>query len=89
MVQPLALGVDHSHGTKFPLKKALIFSSLLLQTHFASGHNGLHLPELYSVPGPPDWATLNVIGANTLQTTFLPPLWDGGSPLTWQIENNN
>ena len=82
MVQPLALGVDHSHGTKFPLKKALIFSSLLLQTHFASGHNGLHLPELYSVPGPPDWATLNVIGANTLQTTFLPPLWDGGSPLT-------
>jgi len=81
-VQPLALGVDHSHGTKFPLKNALIFSSLLLQPHVASGHNDAHLPEISSVPGPPDWATLDVIGANTLQTTFSPPLWDGGSPVT-------
>jgi hypothetical protein len=35
-----------------------------------------------SVPGPPEWATLKVLGSNTLQTTFAPPLWDGGSPIT-------
>lgn len=37
---------------------------------------------LLSVPGPPEWATLHVIGANTLQATFAPPLRDGGSPIT-------
>jgi len=83
MKKPLALGIGHSHGTKIPFTNALIFSSLLLQqTQVASGHYDSHLPEIYSVPGPPDWATLDVIGANTLQTTFSPPLWDGGSPVT-------
>lgn len=47
----------------------------------ALGHNDASLL-LHSVPGPPEWATLNVIGANTLQATFAPPLWDGGSPIT-------
>ena len=79
-VQHRALGFDHSHGTKFQLKNySLIFLSLLV---CAFGHNEVHLPEIHSVPGPPDWATLDVIGANTLQTTFSPPLWDGGSPVT-------
>ena len=78
-MQPLALGFDHSHGTKFPLTNSLIFLvSSLVST---SGHNEAHLPQT-SVPGPPNWATLDVIGANTLQTKFSPPLWDGGSPVT-------
>jgi hypothetical protein len=47
----------------------------------ASGHREAGAL-LNSLPGPPEWATLNVIGANTLQATFAPPLWDGGSPIT-------
>ena len=41
-----------------------------------------HLPDSHSVPGPPEWATLDVIGSNTLRTTFAPPLWDGDSPIS-------
>ena len=73
-MRSLAFGSDHLLG----MLSLLFLSSLIC----ANGHSGEHLPEINSVPGPPDWATLNVIGANTLQTTFSPPLWDGGSPVT-------
>ncbi|KAL9189871.1 hypothetical protein ACHAXT_009546 [Thalassiosira profunda] len=50
---------------------------------FVIGHDDApHAPALQSVPGPPEWATLDVLGANTLQTTFAPPSLDGGSPIT-------
>ncbi|KAL3774885.1 hypothetical protein ACHAW5_007303 [Stephanodiscus triporus] len=68
---------DNSH-----LKK-IISSLSLLTLPYVVGHNYAHdSPRLYSVPGPPEWATLDVIGANTLRTTFAPPLWDGGSPIS-------
>ena len=40
------------------------------------------------VPGPPEWATLDVVGSNTLKTTFAPPLWNGGSPVSSYLVNS-
>jgi len=58
----------------------VLASLSILSLPFAVGHNEdvSHL----SVPGPPELAKLEVIGKNTLQTTFAPPLFDGGSPIT-------
>ncbi|KAL7537095.1 hypothetical protein ACHAXR_007582 [Thalassiosira sp. AJA248-18] len=68
--------------------KKLLSSLSLCSLPFAIGHEGAaHLPGAHSVPGPPEWATLDVIGSNTLRTTFAPPLWDGGSPIsTYLVE---
>mmetsp|Transcript_25263 Transcript_25263/g.52844 ORF Transcript_25263/g.52844 Transcript_25263/m.52844 type:complete len:1508 (+) Transcript_25263:155-4678(+) len=69
---------DHRHWKK-------LFSSLsFFSLPFAIGHEDVphHLPEAHSVPGPPEWATLDVIGSNTLRTIFAPPLWDGDSPIS-------
>ena len=40
-----------------------------------------HSPGSLSVPGPPERATLDVIGATTLRAVFEPPLSDGGSKI--------
>ena len=59
--------------------------SSLVSFSLAAGHSTSSLgysSHSISVPGPPEWATLKVLGSNTLQTTFAPPLWDGGSPVT-------
>lgn len=70
----------------------MLFSSLLFfLLPFAIGHEDFHLPhhlpEKHSVPGPPEWGVLDVIGSNTLRTTFAPPLWDGDSPvLSYLVE---
>ena len=37
---------------------------------------------LVTVPGPPAKATLNVVGSDSLEVSFSPPLSDGGSPIT-------
>ena len=61
--------------------KMIVWSVKMISLPLALGHI-MNAKPLLSVPGPPEWATLNVIGANTLQATFAPPLWDGGSPIT-------
>jgi hypothetical protein len=58
-----------------------LVASLITLT-LSLAHDDGHLNSKSSVPGPPEWATLKVLGSNTLQTTFAPPLWDGGSPIT-------
>ena len=63
----------------------LLSSTLATLLLAAAGHDGSSLgysQSTLSVPGPPEWATLKVLGSNTLKTTFAPPLWDGGSPIT-------
>ena len=63
--------------------RKMLSSLSLLSLPFVGGHKDAHHSlGLHSVPGPPEWATLDVIGANTLRTTFAPPLWDGGSPIS-------
>lgn len=57
-------------------------SALVTLSSLAAGHDVIGYSQTASVPGPPEWATLQVLGSNTLQTTFAPPLWDGGSPIT-------
>ena len=52
-----------------------------LSLPFAVGGHNEDASQL-SVPGPVELASLSVIGSNTLQTTFSPPLFDGGSPVT-------
>jgi hypothetical protein len=37
---------------------------------------------LASVPDPPSRATLDVVGSDSLEVSFAPPLSDGGSPIT-------
>ncbi len=37
---------------------------------------------LVSVPGTPAHASLDVVGSDTLEVSFSPPLSDGGSPVT-------
>ena len=61
-------------------RKQLISSLLFFLLPYVLGHETL-LSEAQSVPGPPEWATLDVIGSNTLRTSFAPPLWDGGAPI--------
>ena len=80
---------NNSHSSCHWKKKIFASLSLFSLPFATSGHDdtnnnnnaAAHLPDLHSVPGPPEWATLDVIGSNTLRTTFAPPLFDGGSTI--------
>ena len=81
--RPGKRGGDRPRTTR--LLSSLVAALLLASRPPAAvaGHEGPPPPRLAtdSVPGPPEWATLDVVGSRALLATFAPPLRDGGVPV--------